>query len=93
MPSCPEPRVLQVVAWLEAHLAADSAKVREVEAVQLVVVAGSDSTGSVVAVGMAPVVLAILALEAVAAWSRPRGSPRRYAVRCVVYTCPCPSYF
>lgn len=92
MPSCPEPRVLQVVAWLEAHLAADSAKVREVEAVQLAVMVDFDSTGSVAAVCMAPVVLATSVVEAVAAWLRPRGSPRIYAVRCVVYTCPCPSY-
>ena len=42
MPSCPELRESQVVAWLAARLAAYSAKVREVEAVQLVVVAGSE---------------------------------------------------
>ena len=68
MPSCPEPRVLQVVAWLEAHLAADSAKVREVGAVQLVVMVGFDSTVSVAAVCTAPVVLAISVVEAAAAW-------------------------
>ena len=92
MPSCPELPVSQVVAWLVARLAADSAKVQEVEAVQLVVVADFDSTGSVAAVCMAPVVLVTSVVEVVAAWSRPRGSPRRCAVRCVVYTCPCPSY-
>jgi hypothetical protein len=53
------------VAWLVARLAVDSAKVREVEAVQLVVAVGSDSTGSVAAVYMAPVVLATSVVEAV----------------------------
>jgi hypothetical protein len=80
------------VAWPAARSVADFAKVQEVEAVRPVVVAGSDSTEFVVAVCMAPVEPAILAVEAVAAYSQPRGSPRRYAVRCVVYTCPYPSY-
>ena len=91
MPSCLEVPVSLVVAWLAARLAAYSAKVQEVGAVQLAVMAGFGSTVSVVAVCMAPVVLAISAVEVVAAWSRPRGSPRRCAVQCVVYTCPCPS--
>ena len=92
MPSCPEMPVSWVVAWLAARLAADSAKVQEAELVQLVVVADSGSTVSVVAVCMAPVVLVALAVEAAVAWSRPRGSPRICAVRCAVYTCPYPSY-
>jgi hypothetical protein len=92
MPSCPEVPVSRVAAWLGARLAAYSAEVREVEAVQMVVMVGFDSIGSVAAVYTAPVVLAISAVEAVAAWSRPRGSPRRCAVQCGVYTCPCPSY-
>lgn len=81
----------RVEVWLAARLVAGSAKVQEVEAVQLVVVVGFDSIGSVAAVCMAPVVLVALAVEAVVAWSRPRGSPRICAVRCAVYTCPCPS--
>ena len=91
MPSCPEVPVLLVVAWLAARLAVYSAKAQEVEAVQLVVMVGFDSTESVAAVCMAPVVLVASAVEVVAAWPQPRGSPRRCAVRCVVYTCPCPS--
>ena len=82
----------RVEVWLAARLVAGSAKVREVEAVQLVVMVGFDSTGSAVAVDTAPVELATSAVEAVAAWSQPRGSPRRYAVRCAVYTFPYPSY-
>lgn len=92
MPFCPEVLVSRVVAWLAARLAAYSAKVREAGAVQAVVMVGFGSIGSVVAVYTEPVVLAISAVEAVAAWSRPRGSPRRYVVRCVVYICPYPSY-
>ena len=92
MPFCPQVPVSRVVAWLAGRLAAYSAKVREAGAVQAVVMVGFGRIGSVVAVYTEPVVLAISAVEAVAAWSRPRGSPRICAVRCAVYTCPYPSY-
>ena len=92
MPSYPEVPVSRVVAWLGARLAAYSAKEREVEAVQMVVMVDFDSTVSVAAVCTAPVVLVASAVEGVEAWSRPRGSPRICAVRCAVYTCPYPSY-
>lgn len=53
----------RVEVWLAARLVAGSAKVREVEAVQLVVAVGFDSIGSVAAVCMAPVVLVASAVE------------------------------
>ena len=68
MPFYPEVPVSRVVAWLGARLAAYSAKEREVEAVQMVVMVDFDSTVSVAAVCTAPVVLATWAVEAVAAW-------------------------
>ena len=92
MPFYPQVPVSRVVAWLAGRLAAYSAKVREVEAAQLVVMVGFGSIVSVAAVCTELVVLAISAVEVVAAWSQPRGSPRRYAVRCAVYTFPYPSY-
>ena len=82
----------RVVEWLAGRLAAGFAVVREVEAVPVEAVDGSDSTESVVAVCMAEAVLVTSAEQAVAACLPPKGSPRKYAVRCVVYTCPYPSY-